>query len=209
MAVSGSEWSLRELFWHQEDKTLQITGVSQGKCFCIQILPCNFYKSPNSLERYNRFMDSLCDEEKDFEKAEMAQEELLQWAVNPLIPILKQLEPSSGMEQDRRRYTLQGWLTPETYRFQIYVVDDKEELRFDYEVQEEPLPSGVDLKGSDITLYPLWRIFKPSDVNIYLADNEERFARFPYKVVACGTLCFYKPLLDHDDKRKAAREMEI
>lgn len=92
-------------------------------------------------------MDSLCDEEKDFEKAEMAQEELLQWAVNPLIPILKQLEPSSGMKQDRRRYTLQGWLTPETYRFQIYVVDDKEELRFDYEVQEEPLPSGVDLKG--------------------------------------------------------------
>lgn len=46
-------------------------------------------------------------------------------------------------------------------------------------------------------------------MSIYLADNEERFARFPYKVVAGGSLCFYKPLLDHDDKRKAAREMEI
>ncbi|OJJ80348.1 uncharacterized protein ASPGLDRAFT_865208 [Aspergillus glaucus CBS 516.65] len=87
MAVSGSEWSLGELFWHQEDKTLQITRVSQGKCFCIQILPCSFYKSPNSLERYNRFMDFLCDEEKDFEKAEMAQEEFTPLIVAPILGV--------------------------------------------------------------------------------------------------------------------------
>lgn len=46
-------------------------------------------------------------------------------------------------------------------------------------------------------------------MSIYDTDSKERFARFPYKVIAGGNLCFYKSLLDDDDKRKAIREMDI
>lgn len=40
-------------------------------------------------------MDWICDDE-DYEKAEMAEDDLQQWAVNPFLPIFNQVESSLG-----------------------------------------------------------------------------------------------------------------
>lgn len=67
----------------------------------------------NLLEQYNRLVDWICDDE-DYEKAEMAKDDLQQWAVNPFLPIFDQVESSL---LDRRHFTLRDYLSPETYRF--------------------------------------------------------------------------------------------
>lgn len=202
MAVSCSVWSLREFFFNQNDKSARITVVCKGKCFCIQVSPKNFYQSPNLLEQYNRLMDWICNDE-DYEKAEMAEDDLQQWAVNPFLPIFNQVESSL---LDRQHFTLQDYLSPETYRFLLYVVNGQEEPRFDYEVPRQPRLSGVDLNG--LTLYWEWQIFRPSEIEICIGHHEEGFSKFPTKVIAGGNMCFYKPL-DYDDKRSAIREINI
>lgn len=147
-------------------------------------------------------MDWICDDD-DYERSEMAEDELQQWAVNPFLPIFSQVGSSL---LDRRPFTLQDYLSPETYRLLLYVIDEREESCFDYEVPRQPRLSGLDLNG--LTLYWEWQIFRPSEIEICIDHREEGFANFPTKVIAGGHMCFYKPL-DYDDKRNAIREIDI
>ena len=75
MPSQDSAWFLREFFFSRNDKTAQITVVSQGNCFQIQIATANFSHSPLSLQTYMHLMDSLCDDE-DYNLAEEAEEDL-------------------------------------------------------------------------------------------------------------------------------------
>lgn len=147
-------------------------------------------------------MDWICDDD-DYEKSETAEGDLQQWAVNPFLPIFNQVEPSL---LDRRPFSLQDYLSPETYRFILYVIDEQEEPRFDYEVPKQPRLSGLDLNG--LPLYCKWQLFRPSEIEICIDHHEEAFSNFPTKVIAGGNMCFYKPL-DYDDKRSAIREIDI
>ena len=147
-------------------------------------------------------MDWICDDD-DYEKSETAEGDLQQWAVNPFLPIFNQVESSL---LDRRPFSLQDYLSPETYRFLLYVIDEQEEPRFDYEVPRQPRLSGMDLNG--LRLHCKWQIFRPSEIEICINHHEEAFSKFPTKVIAGGNMCFYKPL-DYDDKRSAIREIDI
>ena len=125
MTDSRPAWSLKEFVFHIYDKSAEITGVRNGKCFCIRTAPENFYQSPDSLERYIRLLDERCDDDdEDMEKAQIAEEELQEWVVQPFLPLIDQLEPSSSsspLNDSDRPLTLHDYLYPETYRFVLHV----------------------------------------------------------------------------------------
>lgn len=147
-------------------------------------------------------MDWICDDD-DYERSAMAEDYLQQRAVNPFLPIFNQVVSSL---LDRRPSTLQDNLSPETYRFLLYAIDEQEEPCFDYEVPRQPRLSGMDLNG--LTLYWEWQVFRPSEIEICIDHHEEGFSSFPTKVIAGGNMCFYKPL-DYNVKRSAIREIDI
>ncbi|RJE21202.1 Protein kinase domain protein [Aspergillus sclerotialis] len=177
-------------------------GVSKGKCFCIGTSPENFDQSPESLKTYNHLMDEISNDE-DMYKALIAEEDLQQWTVQPFLPLLDEMELLSLLE---RHLTLQDYLYPETYRFVLYVVKERQEPCFDYDVPTEPGLAGVDL--GEWTVYSKWKVFQPSQIQLCCGqDDNEVLSKIPRKVIADGETYFYKPL-DHDDKECAVREME-
>lgn len=148
----------------------------------------------------------MCDDE-DMEKAQIAEEDLQDWAVKPFLPLLDQLKPSSLVD---RRLTLQDYLHPETYRFVLHVIKEQQKPFFDYDVPREAGPGGVDLHDCPIYSGWKWKLFRPSEIQLcYEQDDAEPLAQSPSKVVVDGEVFFYKQFFDECDKARAVREMEI
>lgn len=148
-----------------------------------------------------RLMNSVCDE--DYDIADEAEEDLHCWALGPFAPIFDQLEPAFT---NQRPCSLQDVLSPETYHYSLYVVDETLQPCLNYEVPREPRRIGVDL--NNFSLCSTWRVFRPAEIEFIVTEQNDMFSRSPRKVFASGTLCFLKPL-DHDDQRAAIREMNI
>lgn len=125
------------------------------------------------------------------------------------------------MSRKEKEFTLENYLYPEayTYRFALYVVDEKKEVRFDYNVPGQPCPRGFSSHILPL-LHPEWKMFRPSDVKICIGHNgsqyqdsyhdthKECLSKFPRKVLVDGEVYFYRPtLLDHGDRKEVLREL--
>ena len=212
MTDSRPAWSLKEFVFHIYDKSAEITGVRNGKCFCIRTAPENFYQSPDSLERYIRLLDERCDDDdEDMEKAQIAEEELQEWVVQPFLPLIDQLEPSpsSPLNDSDRPLTLHDYLYPETYRFVLHVRNEQQEASFDYDTPRELGLPGVGLRDWAVSSGGEWKVFRPSEIQLCCEEDDvEPLAQSPQKVTADGEVCFYKQLV-YGDEERAIREMDI
>lgn len=195
-------WFPREFFFSRNDKSARITVVCNGVCFQIRLSPANFDQSPSSLETYTGLMETVCDEE-DCERANSAEDELMDWTLRPFLPIFSQTQPTLS---NRHCFTLLDYIFPETYRYSLYVVNERLEPHLDFEVPRQPRANGVAL--ADFTLHPKWRIFSPAEIEICVSDYSEACSKLPRKVLAGGATCFFKPV-DYDDKRAASRELDM
>ncbi|KAJ5090231.1 hypothetical protein N7532_008915 [Penicillium argentinense] len=149
-----------------------------------------------------RLMNSICDDE-DYEFADQAEDDLHCWALGPFNPIFDQIEPAFVNQQ---RYTLQDFLYPETFHYSVYAIDETLHPCLNYEVPRKPLLNGVGL--NNFSLCSTWRIFRPTEIESVVSEQNEMFSKSPRKVFADGKLCFLK-FLDRDDQRAAIREMTI
>ncbi|RAL14167.1 uncharacterized protein BO97DRAFT_433270 [Aspergillus homomorphus CBS 101889] len=202
MASHNVPWQLREFFFGRFDKMSRITVVCNGNCFQIQLSPSNFCQSPLALETYTHFMDAVCDDE-DYRLSYAAEEDLHHWALTPFLPMFAQTTPTPPNQQP---LTLRDYLSPEIYRYSLYAVNERLEPRLDYDVPTQPCVAGVD--PGDITLHHTWRQFVPESIELCVSDHDEGLSQLPRKVLADGTVCFFKPV-DYDDKRAAIREMGV
>ncbi|GKZ86624.1 hypothetical protein AnigIFM56816_002035 [Aspergillus niger] len=184
MEVPGPNWSVQDLLYGEHDKWTRITLACKGKCFQIEISPENFVQSPSSFQRYSRYIDLMHDDEN---AAEAAEDDLYDWVLAPFLPIFDQVEPSLTTGKTA---TLRDYLSPETYYFQLYFVDESMEPRFDYEVRRTLREPGVDI--GDFALHPNWGKFTPDLVEQCLSDGEYGYSKHPRKVCVDGKLCFLK-----------------
>lgn len=206
-------WSLEEFSFHIYDKSSEITGVRKGKCFWIRTSPEDFYQSPNSLERYIRLLDETRDDDdEDMEKAQIAEEELQEWVVQPFLPLIDQLEPSSSsspLNDSDRPLTLHDYLYPDTYRFVLHVRNEQQEAGFDYDIPERMGLPGVDLRDWAVSSGWEWKVFRPTEIQLCCDEDDcEPLAQSPHKVTADGEVYFYKQL-DYGDEECVVREMDI
>lgn len=193
-------WSLKDIFLDRNEKEAEITVMCKGKCFRIKLSPNNFAKSPQILQAYTQMMDSVLDDHDEFSEA--AEQDLQEWAVEPLLAIFDRIETPASPKS----VTLQDYLTPETYRYLLYGTDGRLESFLDYTVPEEFMSDGVNL--SEVTLSPTWLIFCPRQIELQSSDEEEPLSRFPQNVLAGGRTYFFKPV-DSGNKRSVLREMDI
>ncbi|PYI05056.1 hypothetical protein BO78DRAFT_346636 [Aspergillus sclerotiicarbonarius CBS 121057] len=202
MSYQDSAWSLREFLYHQHDKTAQITVISKGKCFEIELAPANFSHSPSSLQTYMKFMDAICDDE-DYSLAYEAEEDLYAWALSPFLPIFADIDPSPS---DSNHFTLRDYLSPQIYRYVLFVTHEHLEPRLNYIVPSQSRPNGLD--PGDLALHPNWCKVRPEDIQIPGTDYNELYSRSPNKVIAVGTTCFLKRL-ESGDRKAAIRELGV
>ncbi|KAL3264048.1 hypothetical protein ABHI18_001189 [Aspergillus niger] len=198
MEVSSPNWTVQDLLYGEHDKWTRITLACKGKCFQIEISPENFIQSPLSFQMYSRHIDLMYDDEN---AAETAEDDLYDWVLAPFLPIFDQVEPSliTG-----KTATLRYYLSPETYYFQLYFVDERMEPRHDYEVRRTLREPGVDI--GDFALHPNWGKCTPEMVEQCLSDGEYGYSKHPRKVCVDGKLCFLK---ESHTKRGLLRELDI
>lgn len=132
-----------------------------------------------------------------------------EWVVTPFLPIFDQIET---VDMRQREFTLQDYLFPRpyTYRFELFVMDEKKDPHFDYGVLEEP-----DVEGIVDTGYPKhseWKRIRLEEVKICLGPDDVKhchegcLADFPTKVLVGGNVYFYKRTVG-GDMTKALTEM--
>ncbi|KAJ5731854.1 hypothetical protein N7493_003335 [Penicillium malachiteum] len=148
-------WSFRENMLHNEHKTAAISVICKGKWFYIQLSPQNFSKTPELLEKYTKLMEDVCDED-DFDVSEEAEQDLQDWIIEPFLKIFEELQPPS-----RDFVTLQDYLTPETYRYQICGQKGKIHPFLDYDVPSEQMLDGIAI--SQYKLSAKWLSFYPEE----------------------------------------------
>ncbi|RAL00467.1 uncharacterized protein BO80DRAFT_455699 [Aspergillus ibericus CBS 121593] len=202
MSSQDSAWSLRELFFHRYDKTVEITIISKGNCFEIEIAPANFSNSPSALETYTDLINSMCDEE-DYHLTQEAEEDLYIWALGPFLPIFADFDPNPV---NPHPFTLRDYLHPQIYRYSLFIINERLEPRLDHTVPNQLLPSGVDL--GNFALHPTWHKMKPENIQLPGTDYNELYSRPPNKVIADNTNCFLKRL-ESGDRRAATRELGV
>ncbi|GKZ30881.1 hypothetical protein AbraIFM66950_010570 [Aspergillus brasiliensis] len=189
-------WSTQDLLFGQHDKWAQITLACKGNRFRIEISPENFIQSPSSFEKYSRFIDLMYDDYA----AETAEDNFYDWALAPFLPIFDRVEPSPSTGQPA---TLRDYLSPRTYYYQLYFVNERPEPRYDYEVRRTLRVPGVDI--GDFALSPNWGKYTPDQVQQCLNEGEYPYSRRPRKVCVDGKLCFLK---EAHTKRGLLRELD-
>ncbi|KAJ5640873.1 hypothetical protein N7528_000498 [Penicillium herquei] len=193
-------WSFKKIMLHSEQKTAAISVICKGKCFYIQLSPQNFSETPELLEKYTKLMEDVCDED-DLEVSEEAEQDLQDWVMKPFLEIFDQLKLPS---QDY--VTLQDYLTPETYRYQIYGHEEKIQPFLDYTVPSEQMTDGIAIGQDRLSLK--WGSFYPEDIKIERPTVDEALSRFPRKVSARGTVYHFKPIYT-GNQSAALREIDI
>ncbi|KAJ5702692.1 hypothetical protein N7488_010240 [Penicillium malachiteum] len=192
--------SFKEIMLHGEHKTAAISVICKGKCFYIQLSPQNFSETPELLEKYNELMEDVCDED-DFEVSEEAEQDLQDWIMDPFLEIFDELKSPS---QDY--VTLQDYLTPETYRYQIYGHEEKIQPFLDFAVPNEQMSDGVAIGRENLS--PKWHSFNPADIKIERPTVDEALSRFPRKVSTRGTVSHFKPICN-GNQAAALQEIDV
>jgi serine/threonine protein kinase len=138
----------------------------------------------------------------DCDRADSAEEDLMNCALRPFLPVFSQTQTT--LSNQRHVFTLQDYLFPETCRYIFYVVNERLEPCFDFEVPRQPRANGVAI--CDLTLYPKWPKLTPAEIEICVSNHSEACSKLPRKVLAGGATCLFKPL-DYNDRRAAIREL--
>ncbi|KAJ5728772.1 uncharacterized protein N7483_003280 [Penicillium malachiteum] len=157
---------------------------------------------PELLEKYTRLMEDVCDED-EFDVSEEAEQDLQDWAMEPFLEIFEKLKLLSHWQD---RVTLQDYLTPETYRYQIYGQEGRIQPVLDYAVPGEQMSDGIAI--SQEKLSPKWLSLYPEDIEIEHPSVDEAISRFPRKVSVKGTFYHFKPIYT-GNQLAALREIDI
>ncbi|KAJ5100275.1 hypothetical protein N7456_006327 [Penicillium angulare] len=194
-------WLFKDIMLHDEEKTAAINVVCRGKCFCINLSPTNLDQTPGVLQKYLNLMKDVCNDE-DLEAAEEAEQSLQDWAMEPFLEIFEELEPSSNQQH----ITLQDYLSPPTYRYQVYGQDDRLQPFLDYAVPCHQTSDGIVVDES--TLSSQWPLFRPKDIKIECPSMNESLSSFPRKVSAAGIVYHFKPVYS-GNRPAALREIDV
>lgn len=194
-------WSFRDIMLHAEDQTAALNVICQGKCFCIKLSPRNLDQTPEVLQEYLKLMKDVCND-NDLEISEEAEQDLQDWVMDPFFEIFEKLEPSSNQQHT----TLQEYLSPPTYRYQIYGQDGRLQPFLDYAVPRNQISDGIVVDQSKLSSQ--WLSFRPKDIKIECPSINESLSRFPRKVSAAGRVYHFKPV--HSGNQPAAlREIDV
>ncbi|KNG82849.1 hypothetical protein ANOM_008635 [Aspergillus nomiae NRRL 13137] len=146
-------------------------------------------------------MEDVCNDD-DLDVSEEAEQDLQDWAMEPFLEIFEKLEPCSNQQQ----MTLQDYLSPETYRYQVYGQDGKLQPFLDYNVPPSQISDGIFVDQSKLSSQ--WHSFRPKDIKIECPSMVESLSQFPRKVSAAGTVYHFKPVYS-GNQPAALREIDI
>ncbi|KAJ5171976.1 hypothetical protein N7492_004569 [Penicillium capsulatum] len=144
----------------------------------------------------------MSNNDDDLDVSEEAEQVLQDWIMEPFLDLFEKMEPASS----EYRVTLQDYLTPETYRYQMYGEDGKLQPFLDYAVLSKPVSDGIAIVEN--ILSPKWLSFQPKDIPIERSSIDESLSRFPRKVSAVGTMYHFKPVYT-GNRSATLREISI
>ncbi|GAB1207946.1 hypothetical protein APSETT445_006683 [Aspergillus pseudonomiae] len=161
----------------------------------------NLEETPELHQKYLKLMENVYNDD-DLDVSEEAEQDLQEWVMEPFLEIFEKLEPSLNQQQ----MTLQDYLSPETYRYQVYGQDGKLQPFFDYTVPPSQISDGIFVDQRKLSSQ--WLSFRPKDIKIECPSMVESLSQFPRKVSAAGTVYHFKPV--HSGNQPAAlREIDI
>ncbi|KAK0120339.1 hypothetical protein ONS95_011745 [Cadophora gregata] len=109
------------------------------KLFYIRTSPSNFRDSPVALAQYLEYVEALRADE--YEVDDVLESDFFDWVSTPLEPILLQRAPI--VERLHKRVTLQDWLFPESFVYDLHVVDNKVVPQYADSQDSGFMPPGV------------------------------------------------------------------
>jgi hypothetical protein len=100
-------------FWtHYETKKSDITVMCNGTCFHITLSAEIFLEVPDIKEQYLRYLEALEADDLD-----VTEEDLYDWALEPLLPLFQRIELNS---RDAQTSTLHDYFNPVTLKYNLH-----------------------------------------------------------------------------------------
>lgn len=166
-------FTVTEVMTHWEWKDAFITVMCNGTCFYVTLKIENFKDAPDIEEQFVRHLDAAHNH-----KREEHEDDLKYWALEPLRPLLRQVDSTP---MDNRTFTLHDYFYPTTLKYKLHAAGGILVALPDDNGKGLSRP-GVYL-GPPFSAFP-WPLFRPSDISIRKENPKDALAQAPSKVLA-------------------------
>ncbi|GIJ84930.1 hypothetical protein Asppvi_003785 [Aspergillus pseudoviridinutans] len=184
-------------FWFSGTSTdTQLNVYVSDKHYQIELSASNFEDSPTLLSEYLRHIERVDPEnfKADEEEEESGDplEDLHEWALTPFLPVFQTVFPLDRT----RKYTLKDWLSAETLRYTLVIVEGKLSPS-----KLDPLEGrsiGASFAPSERAIYSAFPIYRPDEVRLPIDEDSRGLPAIPHKVFVSGHVQFFKLVFPGD-----------
>jgi hypothetical protein len=193
-------YSVIDLTFSSEDKDSYLNIYCNGKRFLLYLFTDNFNKSPTSKERYLFFLKVA----ENYELDGFTVDDFQDWAVEPLLPLLRGVPPLDG----NCKPTLQDFLYPETVVYTLRATENDTVVPVPYEdpaVMKNSPSFGAYISDE---LCSSFLSFHPSDIEICAKHAEDALSDMPRKVLLKNGATAYFKAFGFGDRQLIERELK-
>jgi hypothetical protein len=194
--VSTALYDIGELWFSGTSTDTQLNVYVSDKHYQIELSESSFVDSPVLLSQYLRHIKRVDPEnfnpDEEEEESSDPLEDLHEWALTPFLPVFQTASPLDRS----RKYTLKDWLSAETLRYTLVIVEGKlSPSKLD---PLERCSVGASFEPSERAIYSAFPIYRPDEVQLPINEDCRRLPALPDKVFVKGHVQFLKLVLPGD-----------